>query len=180
MKSYMALAAAILVLMGCATPTVYSPATGPEGFGFSEQQIDSNSYRISFSGNSSTTRTAVENSLLYRAAELTLAKGYDYFVISENDVEVRKTYSVTSAYPAYYGRYWYVPSGPGRYRAFPYYAYGFDWGVPYRGDVRELTRYSAFAYVSMFKGQKPEDDPQAFDAHTVESNLRSAILFHPM
>ena len=45
------------------------------GYGFSEQRIEDDRYRITFRGNSSTSRETVENSLLYRAAELTVQTG---------------------------------------------------------------------------------------------------------
>jgi hypothetical protein len=40
--------------------------------GYSDQQIESNRFRVSFAGNSLTARETVERYLLYRAAELTV------------------------------------------------------------------------------------------------------------
>ena len=161
-------------LVACAsTSTPYQPAAEGRGYGFSEQRIDNNSYRITFRGNSSTTRETVENSLLFRAAELTLENGFDYFVVIENDTEAKKSYS-SSASPAFFGRYGY--GYPGSFYAFPYYAYGFGWGWPYDTYTREITRYSAVAFVTMHKGEKPADNPQAFNASEVVENLRSIVL----
>ncbi len=168
---------AALSLAACATSTPYGPATSKSPYGFSDQKIEDNRYRIVFRGNSSTEREAVETYLLYRAAELTLQNGFDYFVVTEQDTEESRRYS-TSPNPAFFGRYYY---GYGPYCcAFPYYAYGWGWGSPYGDfDAREITRYSAIAFVTMHKGQKPQDDPQAFDARSVVENLKSYVIAPP-
>lgn len=169
-KRLLAVAAA-LGLAACATSTPYQPAD-KSGYGFSEQRIEETKYRITFRGNSSTSREAVENGILYRAAELTVQSGYDYFVVLESDTEAKKRYS-TSGDP-FFGHYWY--GDPRRYYAFPYYPYGFGWGYPYESYTREYTRYTAVAFISMGKGAKPRDEPQAFDAREVLANLRDAVL----
>ena len=170
------LAAALALALGaCATSTPYGPADAGNGYGFSEQRIEENRYRIMFRGNSSTSRETVENFLLYRAAELTLMNGFDHFIVVEGDTEAQTNYSTSSAFgPApFFGRY-------GRYGyygyAFPYYAYGFGWGAPYSGYTREITRYSAVAFVTMHRGDKPTDNPQAFNARDVADNLREFVL----
>lgn len=163
-----------LALAACATSTPYAPAEGGNGYGFSEQRIEANRYRVMFRGNSSTNRETVETFLLYRAAELTLANGFDYFIVIENDTEARSSYS-TSANPAFFGRYPFGFYGPYGY-AFPYYAYGFGWGAPFDSYTREITRYSAVAFVTMHRGEKPADNPQAFNAREVADNLREVAL----
>ena len=47
------------VLAACATETPYSPADD-RGYGFTEQKIESDRYRITFAGNSLTDRQTVE------------------------------------------------------------------------------------------------------------------------
>jgi len=162
------------VLAACTTSTPYAPTNG--GYGFSEQRIEENRYRITFRGNSSTSRETVENFLLYRAAELTLEQGYDYLIVTESDTETKTSYSSTSYYPAFYGRYYYLAGRRRAYYHFPYYAYGFGWGYPYDSYIREITRYSAVAFVTMHRGEKPENNPHAFDASDVVENLRSFVL----
>lgn len=91
-----ALASATLLTAGCATETTYHPAAG-QGFnrtGFSERQIEPNRFIVSFAGNTVTSRDTVERYLLFRAAELTLQQGDDYFVMVDRDTDRQtRTYS---------------------------------------------------------------------------------------
>jgi len=169
------LGGAALLLAACATATPYGPASAGGGYGYSDQRIQDDRYRITFRGNSSTSRETVENALLYRAAELTVDRGFDYFVFLESDTEVQTSYR-GSAYPAFYGSYGYGYPFYHPHRRFPYYAYGFGWGYPYDSYAREITRYSAVAFVSMHGGERPEDSPQAFDARDVLRNLGPIVL----
>ena len=75
-------------MTACATATPYQPAVS-DRYGFEEQRIESNRVRITFRGNSVTDRETVETYLLYRAAELTLQNGQDYFIVANRDTEAR-------------------------------------------------------------------------------------------
>ncbi len=80
------LAAVAGLLAACATATPYQP-TETAGYGFREQRIEDNRVRITFRGNTLTDRETVETYLLYRAAEVTLQSGKDYFVVVTRDTE---------------------------------------------------------------------------------------------
>lgn len=150
------LASISLSLASCATPTAYQPARS--GFGYSEQKIESDRYRVTFAGNSSTPRTTVENYLLFRAAELTLASGYDYFALSDRSTEAETRYQQTvSGF-----------GGFGRYHWGPVTEIGVSTGIP-------ITEYAAEADIVMFKGEKKAGDLQAFDARQVQENLAATI-----
>ena len=145
-----------VLLSGCATATPYQPMTN--GYGYSEQKIESNRFRVSFAGNSQTPRQTVENYLLYRAAELTLQAGYDYFAFGSNDTEINTRYLQNfSGYYGYGPYYWY-----------PRAAFGVDTATP-------VNQYEAQASVVMFRGRKRPDDLNAFDAREVRSNLEPRI-----
>src|SRR5918995_6473317 len=83
-----------LLIAACAGgPTPYQQAQ--DGYGYSEQRIEENRYRVSFAGNSATTRQTVEDYLLYRAAELTVQTGHDWFEVADR--------STVQAYSGYGG-----------------------------------------------------------------------------
>lgn len=180
-------AAGFIALAGCVTSTPYGPAAEGGGYGFSEQRVEENRYRVTFRGNSSTGREQVENFLLFRAAELTVQNGFDHFIVVENETETQRSYTSSGfgpgfgpgfGGPAFFGRYGRFGRGyGGRFYAFPYYAYGFGWGAPYYDTyTREISRYSAVAFVTMHRGEKPSENPQAFDARDVITNLRPYVI----
>src|SRR5918996_1786794 len=91
--------AVALGLSACAVqPTPYQPLN--DAGGYTEQQIDDATWRVRFTGNADTPRETVENYLLYRAAEITLAGGYDKFAVLNQEVER------TVRYRAYGGALW--------------------------------------------------------------------------
>ena len=78
----------LVVLGACATATPYQEASAPEKFdGFTQTAIENDRARVSFAGNSITDRDTVENYLLFRAAELTVERGFDHFTLLERDLE---------------------------------------------------------------------------------------------
>jgi hypothetical protein len=77
---------AALSLAACSTPTVYQPATGPDAVGYSEFQIEPGRYRIQFRGGNGAPPEQVMDFALLRAADLTLAQGYDWFRVSDRYV----------------------------------------------------------------------------------------------
>lgn len=162
-----ALAALLLGLGGCATTPVYQAANG-SNFGYLDQKIEDDHYRISYNGDASTPRATVENFLLYRMSEVTLEQGFDYFIVIDSDTECHTKYIETvDGEPCHY----YRPYGA----AFPYHGYGYICDSTTR--TYESKRYEAVAFISLFNGEKPSDNAFAFDARTVASNLESEV--HP-
>lgn len=166
---------ALALLSGCATATLYQPSVTPRGYGYSEQAVEQDRTRISFRGNSLTDRETVETYLLYRAAELTLARGFDHFILVERDTEARSRYE--SSGRSFY-RY------PGFYPHWTYYSPRWGWRPWYDpffdnpGSYRQVTRYEATAEIRFGRGPRP-DDPKAFDARDVMRNLEGRVARPP-
>ena len=170
--------AGALALGACATATPYQPAglNGQRG-GYAEQRLEANRYAVSFSGNSVTSRETVEGSLLFRAAELTVSQGYDWFSIVERQTD-RDVRTYVEPDPLY--RPWYGPAYPYWYPSWRYYGGGFGWRTwdPYWGrdrDIRQVDRYEATAEIVMGRGPKPAGDLNAFDAREVINNLGGRV-----
>ena len=155
------LIAAACTLAACATATPYQPLH--DGEGFSEQKLESNRFRVTFSGNSITPRKTVENYLLYRAAELTLESGYDYFIIADRGTEAQTRYTQTFTGGLGFGNYWWGPRS----------ALGVGVDV---GNSIPSTEYEAQADFVMYKGPKPADNVRAFNAHEIKTNLEAGIV----
>jgi hypothetical protein len=67
----------LLLLSGCATPY---QKLGKRG-GYSDEKINEHVYRVQFQGNTHSKDELVYKYFLKRSAELTLEKGYNYFII---------------------------------------------------------------------------------------------------
>ena len=90
MRKLLLFACAAALLAACqTTPTVYAPAAGPETAGYSESPIENDRWRVTFRGQPGTDATRVYDLALQRAAELTLAKGYDWFRVTERQGAAR-------------------------------------------------------------------------------------------
>jgi|LNFM01.1.fsa_nt_gb predicted small lipoprotein YifL len=158
--------AGLLALAGCGVPatTPYRPAQTPGDTGYQEQRIESNRYRVTFTGNTVTAREAVENFMLLRIAELTLAQGYDYFVLDNQDTE-SQTYYLQSMSD-------YGPLDPFYGCTWPRSGFSVSTSMP-------VTHYKAQAYVVLFKGEKPPFELKAFDARDVKASLAPLVPAPP-
>jgi hypothetical protein len=179
LRRLLAIAAVGLVSACASAATPYQPSATPGGYGFAETPIETNRVRLSFRGNSLTGRETVETYLLYRAAETTLERGFDHFVVANRatDAEVQRYREPDPFYPTFRPVYYYFHPRYG-WRAYydPFYRTGF-WDSPAR--VREITRYEAVAEIAMFRGSKPAENANAFDAREVVSNLRGRVAAPP-
>lgn len=148
------------LLAACVTPTPYQPAQ-PRGFGYSEERLDQNKFRVTFRGNSLTKRETVEDYLLYRAAELTLQNGFSHFLVIGRDTEAKTRYRMWI--DSYGGRGWFYHGFPGWYRR-PWYD---PWSPLGRYDVQPVTTYTATAEIILVKSAVQDGEARAFDARQV-------------
>ena len=159
-----------LVLVGltaCTTgPAPYGPKTEGSSTGYTDQQIASNRYRVTYSGNSVTGRETVENYLLLRSAEVTLKGGYEYFLFDTRDTKAKTTYySSFAGWPGWGGYGWYWHS----WRYDPYGPY-----APYDMDAtsRPITRYQAYAEIVLLTSEQAKAEPRALNAREVIAHLQ--------
>lgn len=110
----------------------------------------------SLSHNSVTPRDVVQNYLLYRAAELTVANHHDYFTMVNQDLERSTAYQGTG-YDNFGGWGW-RGFGPSDYSAYP------------------IDSYTAFADIIMGDGDKPKDDIKSYDARDVMRRLAPSLV----
>lgn len=136
-----------------------------------------------FHGNEMTSRNRVEGDLLYRAAELTIQNGCDWFLVvdrhTENDVS---TYARPDPlYLPYYG------GGYGYWRPhWRYYSPGLGWDIWHpefgdplwadRLDITTIESFEADAEIVMEKGPAPAGEERAIDARRVMAELGPKIV----
>ena len=174
--------AAALSLVSCATPTPYQPisvASQAQG-GYSETRLAPDQWRVTFAGNTLTSRETVEGYLLYRAAELTLEKHRDWFEIVNRDTqhEVQRNivrdpmYDPWWGYPSWRPNWRYYERSTGWRSWYPWYGDAF-WARSI--DVQTIERYEASADIVMHSGVRPAGDGNIFDAREVIARLEPKI-----
>lgn len=172
--------AALALLAGCATATPYQPlgATQTQG-GFVDQQLDQNHYRVSFYGNTLTSRQQVENYLLFRAAELTLSRGFNCFTVVNQGTDRHTTIQPDPFGYRYGGGYGYAGWSPYWRTHGPWGWHSYDPFMrgslfPPRYDT--IDRYQAMADIAMSRGQC-QAGARTFNAAEVVANLRPYIVY---
>lgn len=163
-------AAAALLLAACETPTTYHPSQEPGGYGYSDEQLAANRYRVTFTGNSATRRDTVENYLLLRAAEVALKAGYHYFEFDTRDTEAKTTYqSDFMGWPGWRGYGWY-------WHSWPYGGFGAG-----AGDVttRPITKYEAYAEVILLTDEQAKREPRSINAQEVLDHVGPSAFAPP-
>jgi len=155
-----------LVVTACTTVTPYKPADGGR-YGYSEQRIEDNKYRIVFSGNTRTDLSTVEHYILLRAAEITLANGGGHFITQDASTDVDRTFQSNGT----------VLGGGGFGR--PGFFYGGFGGGGFGNTfntTRERQAYTIGTIIEFYPGPKPAGIPTAYNAQSVVNNIGPSVL----
>ena len=135
--------------VGCATR--YQKEDAIHG-GYTDTRITNDTVLVTFRGNVFTSTEKTRDLLLYRCAEVTVADGFDYFVINPEDPKsARESANAAS-----------TPHGTSKY------AVGL---VQPNGPPAIAQKPRVEALIRMFKGKMPANDPTAIDAQEVIRNL---------
>jgi hypothetical protein len=186
MRTFLFTVAAAMSVAGCTTMTAtpYQPyrahSEGGIHGGYSEQQLAADRYLVRFHGNSLTSRDRVEGYLLYRAADLTVQKGFDWFTVLDRNTE-HNVRTIVRHDTAFY-RPWYGQTYSGWLPNWNFYVPGHGWSGwlggdlwPEPPDVRQIEAFETSAQIQMKKGPVPAGDASAFDARKVLSDLGPSI-----
>jgi hypothetical protein len=162
------------LLLACAGQTVYRPAEQRGAEGYAETRLADSRYRVTFSGNGRTPAGTVQDYALLRAAELTLQQGYDWFRVTNQDIERKEHHSTTVdtgfAVPAQTAVY--RECGVLTCRTTVAHSPGFDTGA----EVSTVTRRSYTSQVELLMRKYPKsDEADAYDARDVVRTLRAAM-----
>jgi len=162
----LSIAGAALALSACASLQPYGPQTAAGGQGFTEQRIENNRYRVTYTGVGAP--GPVADLALLRAAELTTAQGYDWFEVTQRWIDGRPD-SAGGFRPSVGVGY-----GGGRYST-PYGRYstsgvGVGVGLNFSGPSATSTSLE----VLMGNGGRP-DRPDVYDARGVQDSIRARL-----
>ena len=139
-------------LIGCSTPYKKDGLMG----GFEETQLDENVYQVSFSGNAYTRAAKAEDMALLRSADLTLQKGFKYFVLTDSntDTDISTTPITSQSTGGAYG--------------FGNQAFGSTTTTTSGGKI--ISRHSTQNTVVMFK-EKPQLNTMVYNAEIICKSL---------
>lgn len=156
--------AALVALAACASVPTYAPAVQPGGPGYSEMQIESDRYVVTYRAGASAEASLLEDYALLRAAELTLAHGHDWFWVVRRDFESgRDRYSGPSIGIGVGGGSWGGHGGA---------SVGVGVNIPVGGQ-RGSAR-AARLEIRFGQGPKP-DEANAYDARSISANVRARL-----
>ena len=155
-KFLLIVSAATLLLAGCATE--YQPQGISDSGGFSETQLDTNVWKVTFRGNGDTKVDQAEDLALLRSAEISLANGFTHFAYRSSKTDTQTTIlknpmiSYTSA-TAIYGSNLFANTTTHTY-----------------GGTVVISKPFVSNIVFMFKG-KPELDTLVYDANFICTSI---------
>lgn len=163
MQKNVLIVCAALALAACATAPTYTPAARAGAAGYSQTQIESNRYFVTYRAPSATEVEVVQDYALLRAADLTLQAGRDWFWVD------RRTLDETP--PQRTGPSIGVGIGGGSWGRHSGAGVGVGINIPIGGATAQRAQ-SATLEVRFGEGAKP-DDPNAYDARSVAANIRA-------
>ena len=151
---------AVMALAACSvSPTPYQVEA--DNGGYSEQRIEDDRYSVKFVGNRATPRDVVEEYALYRAAEVTIKHGYDYFKVVSREIEpVARGGSGVSPRLG-------IGLGGGNV--------GFGVSTGLGGGGGGSYAYAAYLDIVVYEGEAPEGDRDAYTALDVIDNLKAKV-----
>ncbi len=144
-------------LSACATKYAQvSHSIFSEHTGYYEVPVDTNAWQVTFAGNAATDPNLVDHYALYRAAELAIDNGYDYFVVDEPD-------SLTSLLFGSLEKgvnFWPIRDPTNQ-------TFSTITNPSHSRSVYTEVAYSATKTVRMYKGDTPTDNPLAYNAKSM-------------
>ena len=159
------------------TPPVLAPAKPGV---YSETKLNATSYRLTVKGHAFTSRDAVERYLLYRAAELTQERHFQWFTLAESrrkgdtapllkpdPAGLRYSFRLGSWRPAW--RYKLTGSSAwNRWSPFSNAAF-------FVGDPKSITDFEVSADIVMHTGMMDDSNPLAFEPGAVSDFLVNQV-----
>lgn len=156
---------AAALLAACASTPTYAPAATANGPGYSETQIESNRYFVSYRAGSPADAQLIQDYALLRAAELTLQRGHDWFIVDRRTLD-------ENAY-ARSGPSIGVGLGGGSFGRSSGASVGVGLNFPLGGGGQRAQ--AATLEIRTGSGAKP-DDANVYDARSTAASLRTRVM----
>lgn len=156
------IAVAALALTACQTTPTYSAASSANSAGYSETQVEGNRYFVTYRAPGGAAAQTLQDYALLRAADLTLEHHRDWFWVDRRSLNGEGGHSGPSLG---------IGVGGGSFGHHSGVGVGAGFSFPLGGGGGP-TASSATLEVRFGEGPKP-DDPNAYDARSIATNLRA-------
>ncbi|MGD0141650.1 MAG: hypothetical protein ABSC92_00665 [Rhizomicrobium sp.] len=154
---FSAAALAWLTVSACAPEQPYfGPKDAEHPTGYTDEKLDQNRYRVTYSGSSATDRETVENFLLLRAAQVTVQAGADAFMFDMRDTKAHTTYLsdfIGWGPRPHFGWYWH------------------NWPYDDEVETQPVTRFQAYAEIVLLTDAQAAKEPRAINAQSIIQRL---------
>jgi len=152
-----------LAVSACAPEQPYfGPKDADHSTGYTDEKLDQNRYRVTYSGSSVTNRETVENFLLLRAAQVAVQAGATFFMFDMRDTKAHTTYF--SDFPGWGG-------GPG----FGWYRHSWPYdGFDNEVETRPVVRFQAYAEIVLLTDAQATKEPRAINVQSIIQRLGPA------
>lgn len=170
-----------LIVNGCETAYQQVESYGGIPFGgYTENRINQNTAMVTFRANEITSGQTVRTYLYYRCAEVTIANGYDYFVITSMtssplnvNINIEENFNgYVSDPPRLYTQY------PDIVRIKSFNVTGSDTIFPRQSRCQGVhcPLRRMVAVIKMFRGPMPYGIPNTFNARDIAAHLGASAL----
>lgn len=157
---------AALALSACASTPTYTPAMSATSAGYSETQIESNRYFVTYRAGGAADANLLQDYALLRAADLTLQNGRDWFWVDRRNLDQEAERSSGPSVG--------IGIGTGSWGRHSGTSVGVGINFPIGSGQRAQSARSATLEVRFGEGVKP-DAENAYDAREVAANLRARL-----
>ena len=161
LKAVLIAVVASAALAACQTTPTYSAATSANSAGYSETQVEANRYFVTYRAPGGADAQTLQDYALLRAADLTLEHNHNWFWVDRRNLNGEGGHSGPSLG---------IGVGGGSFGHHSGVGVGAGFSFPLGGGGPTAT--SATLEVRFGEGLKP-DDPNAYDARSIATNLRA-------
>ncbi len=165
-------AIAIVLLLSSCGPSKYMAKSDNwlKMYGYDEMPMDSTTYQVTYNGDDNTPAEVVDRYALFRSAELTVAKGFTYFIVMDGTAN---TNTSTTTLPGAETHNTSI-----EHALDPQTGQMIPVGVTTtHRDYMTMTHtaHTVTKTIRMYKGERPSDNAHAFDAQSMISVMGPAI-----
>jgi hypothetical protein len=139
-------------------------------YGYSEMPMDSTTYQVTYTGDQTTPADVVDRYALFRSAELTVAKGFNYFIVMDGSANANITSTTIPGMESHNTTIeHHVDPQTGQMIPVAVTTTSQDY------STSTSTTHTVTKTIRMFKGERPGDNAHAFDAKSMISVMGPSV-----